>query len=193
MFVFSVSREGNMANTVDVGQCVSFGIDSLKKHFSFQVLSGVIISFCVGSSFGLLYGPLYVGYYRAMAKIDAGETPEVGDLFSGFDQFLPSLIVSLLVGTAIWIGFLMCVIPGLLLLPLSPVSLCVVARGEKDGIAAVKAGWRTLTPNLLMAALTVFVLSMLASLGMIGCFVGIFLTLPILNAGQYKMGQQMLS
>ena len=182
-----------MASKVDIGQCISYGIGSLKKQLGFQLLSVLIIGIGTGASFGLLYGPLYLGYYRAMAKVDAGGTPELADLLSGLEQILPSLLVSLLVWGAIYLGFILCIIPGLLLMPLSPVALCIVMRGEKDAIEAIKAAWRALAPNLLMAALTVFVLSVIACLGMIACFVGIFFTVPILNAGQYKMSQQILS
>ena len=146
-----------MASKVDIGQCVSYGIDSLKKQLGFQVLSGIIIGIGISFSFGVLYGPLFVGYYRAMAKMDAGQTPEIGDLFSGFDQFLPSFLVWFLVSILTAIGFLFCIVPGLLLFPLLPVCLCVVARGEKDAIAAIKVGWNAFSSNLVMAVLALIV------------------------------------
>ncbi len=181
-----------MSSKVDLGACVTYGVDALKKNIGFQLVAVIVLALANGFTAGILGGPLLLGYYRALAKMDAGQTPDINDLFSGFDKFIPSFLVVLLTGVLIAIGYCLCIVPGLIIAPLLPVSLCVIARGEGDAIAAIKAGWNALQPNIVMAALTAIILSILSSLGVFACGVGILFTLPIALAGTYKLSQQML-
>jgi hypothetical protein len=183
---------GDMGSKVDLGACVTYGVDALKKNIGFQLVAVIVLALANGFTAGILGGPLLLGYYRALAKMDAGQTPDINDLFSGFDKFIPAFLVVLLTGVLIAIGYFLCIVPGLIIAPLLPVSLCVIARGEGDAIAAIKAGWNALQPNIVMAALTGIILSIISSLGVLACGVGILFTLPIALAGTYKLSQQML-
>ena len=178
-------------NGVNLGVCVSYGFESLKKHIGFHVIGCLLLVVLNGFVCGLRMGPLLLGYFHALAKSDRGESPEVGDIFSQFDKFLPSFLVALLVSIAIGIGYICCVVPGVLLAPLAPVSLYAVYMGEKDPIAAIKRGWRGFQDNFLMAVLTVLVLGIISSLGALACGVGILFTMPMAIAGMYKLSEQM--
>ncbi len=175
---------------VEIGACVNYGIEALKKNPGFQILAAVIIGLINGVAGGLLIGPLMLGYYNAMKKIEAGQQAEINDIFSGFSNFLPSFLAALLGGIAVSIGFFLCIIPGFLIMPVIPVAIFLVQQGEKDGIAALKRAWSGVVKTLVMAAVTALVLSLVGSLGSILCGIGVFLTLPIALAGMYKMSQQ---
>jgi len=182
-----------MAGKVDLGACVTYGVDALKKNTGFQILAVVVVGIINGFTAGILGGPLMVGYYKAMAKLDAGQNADLNDLFSGFDKFIPAFLAFLLTGVMITIGYFLCVIPGLIIAPLMPLSLCLVAKGEGDAIAAIKGGWNALQPNIIMATLAFIVLGIVGTLGVLACGVGIIFTLPIALAGTYKLSQQILS
>jgi uncharacterized membrane protein len=87
---------------------------------------------------------------------------------------------------------MLCFVPGLLLAPGWMAAFCLVARGESDAIAALKRGWSSSKPSLLMAAVTMLVISILMSIGAIACYVGIFLTLPFGFIAQYHLSRQLL-
>jgi len=95
---------------------------------------------------------------------------------------LSSLIVS--------VGFMLCFVPGLLIIGLVPTAAYLVAVGEKDGINAIKRAFEAVRANLLGTVICSLVLSIVGSLGAILCGVGIFLTLPIGMIGFYHMAKQ---
>ena len=132
---------------VEIGACLSYGIDAIKRNPGFQIMAAVIISVINGFTSGLLMGPLMLGYYNAMKKLDGGQTAEINDIFSGFSDFLPAFLVALLGGLVVSIGFVFCIIPGFLIMPIIPVAILLVQQGEKDCIAALKRAWSGVSKN----------------------------------------------
>lgn len=182
-----------MASKIDVGACVSYGFESLKKNLGFHVVAIVIFVVLNGMSAGVLAGPILLGYFKALEKADSGQAPEIGDLFSRFDKFVPAFLVSLFCGILTAIGYFIFIVPGLLIAPLLPAALTIVDRGENDGIEAVKKAWACLQPNILMAAVAILVLGIIGSIGALACGFGMIFTAPIAIAGMYKLGQQMVA
>ena len=127
------------------------------------------------------------------AAEDEGGKVEIGDIFKGFDDFVPALVAVLVSSVAVSIGVMLCIIPGLLIMALVPVSAYFVAvEGEKDGINAIKRAWVLVRENLVSSALCALVLGIVGSLGSILCGVGVLLTLPIAIIGMYHMAKQMV-
>ncbi|MBK8766419.1 MAG: hypothetical protein IPM01_18090 [Burkholderiaceae bacterium] len=178
--------------SVDLGKVISQAVDDYKADFVVHLVATLLVAVIGGATFGLLSGPLIVGYMRLLDKKRRGEKIEIADIFKGFDSFLPGLLVYILGGLAVGIGFMLCFVPGLLLAPGWMAAFCLVARGESDAIAALKRGWSSSKPSLLMAAVTMLVISILMSIGAIACYVGIFLTLPFGFIAQYHLSRQLL-
>src|SRR3989339_1997997 len=155
--------------SVDMSSCVSYGIEELKKNPGFQILASLVILLINSCTGGLLYGPLMVGYYRALKKEEQGQTPELGDVFSGFDVFLPSFLVSLLGGIAVGIAACLCIVPMFFVLPIIPAALLLVTEGEKDGIQALKTAFEPLKANLVPAGIAALVLCLIGAAGSILC------------------------
>ena len=172
-----------------MGQVISSTFADLKSNYLTHVIATLLTSIIGGFAFGLLVAPLQVGYMKLEEKIQGGESVTFTDIFKGFDHFVPALVAFLISAVITGIGFVFCIIPGLVLMPLIPLSLYLVAQGEKDGVQAVQQAWGHLKRNLLMAMITMIVLSALGSLGIIFCFVGIFLTLPLVYIGSYHMAK----
>ncbi len=186
-----VQTAGGGNRHLDIGACISAAISGLKNDPLTHIVCTLIIGIASNLSFGILAGPLMVGYMRMLKKTEQGQKAEIGDLFKGFDDFVPALVAMLLGGIAVTIGMMFCFIPGLLIAPLVPVSLYLVAIGEKDGVNALKRAWELIKGHLIGAAICVIVLMLIASLGVILCFIGIFLTLPIAYLGMYEMSKQL--
>lgn len=175
----------------EIGTCVSAGIAGLKKNFLLHVVSTLLVGVVGGVSAGLLTGPMLVGYMRMIKIEDEGGTPRIEDVFKGFDDFVPALLAVLLSSILVSIGFMLCLIPGFLIMAMVPTAAYLVAVGEKDGINAIKRAFSAVKSNLLSAFFCSLVLAIVGSLGTILCGVGVIFTLPITFIGMYHMARQL--
>jgi uncharacterized membrane protein len=176
--------------SINIGSTLSKSIARLKANPGFHIIACLLVAI-VGGALFLLYGPMIVGYFKALDKEDRGEKPEIGDVFKGFDDFVPALVAGVVGGLVVSIGFMLCVIPGILILPLFPLALYFVAKGEKDGINALKRAWPLVKANLVPAAIAALVVSLVAHLGIILCVIGVILTLPLGMIGFYLIAKQL--
>ena len=174
-----------------IGECVSAGLEGLKKNPITYIVGFLLLAVINAMTFSLLLGPLVVGYMR-MAKIDdEGGKAEIGDLFKGFDDLVPALVAGLLSSVIIFAGTMLCIIPGLLVAPILPISLYLVATGEKDGVIAVKRAWKAISNNLIESFACGLVLNVVGIMGLVVCCVGALVTLPITFIGNYHMAKQL--
>jgi uncharacterized membrane protein len=175
----------------EIGTCVSAGVTGLKRNFVLHIVVTLLIAIVGSFSFGLLYGPMIAGYMRMIKAEEEGGSPQIGDVFKGFDDFVPAFVAAFLGGIAVSIGMMLCVIPGLLIMALPVTATYLVAMGEKDGINALKRAWAVIKENLIASALCALVLGIIGSLGAILCGVGMLITLPITFIGMYYMAKQL--
>lgn len=175
----------------DIGTCVSAGINGLKKDPVTHIVTSLLIGIVGGATAGLLTGPMMVGYMRMIKREDEGHKAEIADVFKGFDDFVPALLAVLMSSIIVAIGFMLCVIPGLLIMALVPTSAYLVAVGESDGINAIRRAFEAVKANLVSAFFCALVLGIVASIGSILCGIGIILTLPIGVIGSYHMAKQL--
>lgn len=178
-------------STISISACVSAGFAGFKKNPVTHIVTTLLVIVISGVGFGLLTGPMMVGYMRMLKAEDEGRAISIADVFKGFDDFVPSLLAVLLSSIIVSIGFMLCFLPGLLLMAMVPVSAYLVACGEKDGIAAIRRAWELVKGNLLNAFLCMLILGIIGNLGVILCFIGVFITVPIAFIGSYHMTKQM--
>lgn len=175
----------------NIGQCVSAGLDVFKKNPITYVLGWLVLAAVNSMTFGILIGPLMVGYFR-MVKIDAeGGKAQIGDLFKGFEDISAGMVAGIISMLAIGIGSLFCILPGLVAAPLLPVSLYLVSEGEKDGVKAVTRAWKAISGNLVEAVVYMLVFAVMAFAGILLCCIGLFVTVPISVTGQYFLAKQL--
>jgi uncharacterized membrane protein len=177
--------------TPDIGACVSAGINGLRKDPVTHIVATLLVAIIGNVSFGVLAGPMMVGYMRLVMIEEQGSKASIGDVFKGFDDFVPALLAVLVGGIVVGIGFMLCVIPGVLIMALVPTAAYLVAAGEKDGINALKRAWETVKDNLAGSCLCALVLAIIGSLGAILCGIGIVITMPIALIGMYHMAKQL--
>jgi uncharacterized membrane protein len=175
----------------DIGSCVSAGINGLKKDPITHIVTSLLIGIVGGVTAGVLTGPMMVGYMRMIKREDEGHKPEIADVFKGFDDFVPALLAVLMSSIIVAIGFMLCVIPGLLIMALVPTAAYLVAVGESDGINAIRRAFEAVKANLVSAFFCALVLGIVGSIGSILCGIGIILTLPIGFIGSYHMAKQL--
>ena len=80
------------------------------KNFVPVFLATLITALVSGITFGLLAGPLLGGLFVFLRKTIDGEKPELGEIFSRFDKFLPTFLVILI---TFLVGLVISVIGGI--------------------------------------------------------------------------------
>ena len=155
-----------------------------------------LISFVVGSvGMGLgslvLSGALTFGFNRTMVQIYRGQTPQFETYFDGFQHFLQTLILFLLVTTICMVGFVLLFIPGLIAaVGLSQAFYVLQDRPELGAIEALKESWRLVWSQghfwkvVGLGLLSLFVIL----LGALAFGIGLFFAIPLVSvagAGLY--------
>lgn len=129
---------------------------------------------------GFVVGQFFIGGLLRMA-IDTVRTgrAEFGLLFSAFDV-LPALLgAGILTTIASFFGFLLCIVPGLLLLGLFLFVAPLIVDQRKGALDAISTSFNTLKPQMWMALLYVIVIGLLAGAGALACGVGMLVTFPL--------------
>lgn len=175
-----------------VGACLSGAWDLFKKDVVTHVVVCLAVAIVSSISAGLLAGPMLVGYLRMIARAERGETVQITDVFRGFDDFVPAFVAGLISLLVLSVGFMLCFIPGLLVMALPTVALFIVAQGERDGVAAFNRAWKVVTQNLGSAFWCALVLGIVGGVGSLACGVGVFLTVPLAVIGSYYMASQLV-
>ena len=131
--------------------------------------------------------PLYVGVIYVANKYDTGQPISLGDLFISYRQnFLNILVYSVIYSIIIAIGFMMCVLPGFLLLPFFllgyPILLfenATFSEALNKSFAIAKSHYGVL---LGAGVLGMFI----SAIGLFLCGIGIVFTLPFILVVMYS-------
>jgi uncharacterized membrane protein len=111
----------------------------------FLVVNGLLGSTGFGA---LLYGPLVAGLYFAVHRAANLGAFDMGDLFKGFSVFVPALLASLLVGIFASVGFVACVVPGLVVLMMYKMAYLFVLDRKMDFWQAMEASRKLYFANV---------------------------------------------
>jgi hypothetical protein len=181
-----------MATEVRFGEWLSKGFDLYKQNIGVLILAGLVTYLITLVSAGILAGPMTAGMVLICLHIVDGKPgkPEVGTVFQGFGFFLPTFLFVLVWGILVAIGcavlaFIPCVgwiaaIAGAYVLAtLLMFGLFLIVERKMDFWPASLLSMQTVKPHLFPLLGFVIVSGLIGSLGMIACFVGVFVTMPI--------------
>ena len=101
----------------------------------------IVISllFAILSGVPLIQGPLVAGFHIFTMKKLLGRNAEFGDLFKGFNFFVPTLVASLLIGVFTFAGTLLCIIPGLVVAAMYKFTYLFIVDKKMDFWPAMQA------------------------------------------------------
>lgn len=145
----------------------------LGAGFAFGTLLSTLLNFVLGAFFT-------GGLFRMAVKQARGLPVSVGDLFSAGDVIGPLIVAALLSGIGMNIGFLLCIIPGLILAGLWMFTNPLIVEKNMGGIDAMRLSFNTLKGDLVMSAVFVFLAGLVGASGVLLCGVGALFTLPLL-------------
>jgi len=121
---------------------------------------------------------LYGGIYRIAVKQVRGEVTSIGDLFSGGPLMLKMLGFQLIYLIAVFVGSLLCIIPGLLAAGLLFPAFALIADGE-DVFTAISRSVDAMKRDMWNAAAFAFVMSLLVIASYLAFCLGEFVTFPM--------------
>ena len=146
-----------------------------KPPTSGQALLGAINGLLSGAVGAFFAG----GLWKMALKQIRGEAIGVGDVFTGGSTFLPVWGATLLIGLGTGVGTLFCIVPGLLLAALWQFTIPLIVEKGLGVTDALSASWRAAQPYMWSILGYVLVSGIIASLGVVLCFIGVVVTAPI--------------
>lgn len=168
------------------------GLDLYKSQLGLLVLSTLIAVLVSVFTLGLLAGPMAAGLYWVVFRLlDRQEpAPQATDVFKGFDVFVPAFLfgigyiianflIHLLLDFIPIIGWIASVAASIALSAVTLFVLPLVMEQRMDLKSALEKSLQTVQPSLLPFMLFSFVVGIIGGIGIIGCGIGIFFTLPI--------------
>jgi uncharacterized membrane protein len=143
-----------------IGDSLKEGWEVFKKDPVLYVLAGLMAGILGMISFGILLGPLMVGFIEVVRNRMRGKSATATDIFQGFSFFVPALVVGIVAVVLISIGTALLVLPGIAAAILLSYALHFVAYGEGVG-GAISGSIKLVAENFL----NVFLLGLLVSIG----------------------------
>jgi hypothetical protein len=127
-----------------------------------------------------VYTVFSAGLFKYYLKQIRGETAGVGDAFSGFGPHLGQLIMLSLVQIIfVFLGYMLCVIPGIYLAVAWYFAIPLVIDKGLGFWEAMELSRKMVNKHWFLVFAFLLVYGMLSMIGIIACFIGILVTLPI--------------
>ncbi len=123
------------------------------------------------------------GVIKGALEITRGQGIDIGRAFSGID-FAQVILTALLTGVLVFIGLLLCILPGLIMIFLTSFAMYFVVDRQMPAVEAIKASINLVKDNI--GVLLLFFLASLAAyiVGACLCGVGLLAAIPVVVLAQ---------
>jgi hypothetical protein len=170
--------------SVDLGSVLSAGFEFFKRNFWILVLVNLVAAVISMLTIGILAGPMMAGVVMVTLALLDGRDPKptVGDVFKGFEVFLPAFLYMIVLIAITALANL--VIPGLsmivsyVLSALTVFSIFFIAEDRMDFWPAIVRSYNIVKDNFFIFFLIVLVAGLISSAGLLACCIGIVFTAP---------------
>jgi hypothetical protein len=130
----------------------------------------------------ILQGPMILGMqYAIMRRMMVGRT-EVGDVFKGFNYFLPAMVAGILVSLFGSIGFALCLVPGLFVLAALQFPFLLIVDKGMDFWPAIETSFEAAKRDWVGYIVFVLLQGLVVTAGVLACCVGVLVALPVIHA-----------
>jgi uncharacterized membrane protein len=161
------------------GRWISAGWNMVTADIGNYMLLSLIFVLVNSVASVVTQGPLQTGFHLYCMKRLFNRRTDLGDLFKGFDYFLPSFVAALLIGLFVFAGTLLCIIPGLVVASMYKFTYLFILDKRMDFWPAMQASHEVVKNDYF--GFTIFLLAMagINILGALCCIVGLFVTIPL--------------
>jgi len=173
---------------LDIGGWISKGFAELNSDVDGYIILVLVVMVVSGVTFGILAGPLLAGSYRVIRRKLRGQGKlDIGAVFNeGFSVFVPSFLIVLIPGLIVgilgaipYIGWIVGLVAGPLLLPFWSFSMHYILEEKQDFVPAGQASWEIIKTNPFNFWVLGLLTGIIMSIGSIACGIGILYTYPV--------------
>jgi len=159
------------------GRWIGEGWELVKADLGNYIVISLL--FAVLSGVPLIQGPLIAGFHIFTMKKLMGRNAEIGDLFKGFNFFVPTLVASLLIGLFTFAGTLLCLIPGLVVAAMYKFTYLFIVDKRMDFWPAMQASHAVVKNDYFGFTMFLILAFLVNLLGVLCCIVGLLVTIPL--------------
>jgi len=127
----------------------------------------------------IIAGPLTAGFFYIIFSRIRGQKIYIGDIVRGFDVFLASVLANILVSAFVSIGFMVLIIPGIIISALYMFAIPLIMEKKMDFWEAMETSRKLVSRNLFELSVFMFVLYLFLLIGVLLLLVGFVVALPI--------------
>ncbi len=162
---------------VSAGRWIGEGWDLVKADMGTYALAALIFFLLNGVPF--IQGALITGFHIYTMKKMMGRRTDFGDLFKGFNYFIPTLVATLLIGVFTFIGTIFCIIPGLVVAASLKFTYLFIMDKRMDFWPAMQASHAVVKQDYFGFTMFLILAFLVNVLGLLCCVVGLLLTVPL--------------
>ena len=165
--------------TARPGHWVGAGWDIVKTDMGNYVLLALVFIVLNAMVPMILQGPLMAGFQIYCLKRLMGRQTDFGDLFKGFNFFVPALVASLVIALFTFAGTLFCIIPGLVIAAMYKFTYLFIVDKRLDFWPAMQASHNVVRNDYFGFTMFLILLFLVNVLGAVCCIVGILVSVPV--------------
>jgi len=162
---------------VAAGRWIGEGWNLVKQDMGTYILISLI--FFLLNSVPFIQGALIAGFHIYTMKKIMGRRAEFGDMFKGFNFFIPTLVASLLIGLFTFLGTLACIIPGLVIAAMYKFTYLFIVDKRMDFWPAMQASHAVVKNDYFGFTMFLILAFLVNVLGLLCCVVGLLVTIPV--------------
>lgn len=163
--------------TATPGKWIGEGWELVKADMGTYVLISLI--FCLLNGVPFIQGALIAGFHIYTMKKLMRRPAEFGDLFKGFNFFIPTLVASLLIGLFTFFGTLLCIIPGLVVAAMYKFTYLFIVDKNMDFWPAMQASHAVVKNDYFGFTMFLLLAVLVNILGALCCVVGLLVSVPV--------------
>jgi uncharacterized membrane protein len=161
------------------GRWIGAGWEMVKADLGTFFLMALVLSLVTSAVPIILHGPLMAGFHIFCIKKLAGRRAEFGDLFKGFNFFVPTLVAGILIGCFVFLGLLALIIPALVIAAMYQFTYLFIVDKRMDFWPAMQASHAIVRQDYFGFSMFLLAMIGLDILGALLCVVGVFVAVPI--------------
>jgi len=153
----------------------------------YLAIPGIKTYYGLSGLLGILLTPLFVGLVYISHKANAKQTISFTDLFYAYkNNFVNILIYALISNIILAIGFTLCVIPGLLILPLFLIGYPIILFENASATEALSKSFNIAKENYGTFFGVALLSALISFAGIILCGIGLLATAPFYLTAAYS-------